>query len=57
MQVDEKQIGTMSPERQKKIRSKLFEFVKFAFTEEERVIWGLVLCFANLPFKDVKALI
>lgn len=31
--------------------------MKFAFSEEERVIWGLVLCFASLPFKDIKALI
>jgi hypothetical protein len=33
MNVDEKQLGTMSLEREKAIRNKLIEFVKFAFTE------------------------
>jgi hypothetical protein len=31
--------------------------VKFAFSEEERVIWGLVLCLIDQPFKEVKMLI
>lgn len=47
----------MSVEREKIIRNKFIEFVKFAFTEEERIIWGLMLCFMDYPYKDIKNLI
>jgi hypothetical protein len=57
MQVDDKQRGSMSAEREKVIKSTFIEFVKFAFTEEERVIWGLVLCLMEFPWKEVRLMI
>ena len=35
----------------------MFEFLKPAFTEQERIIWGLTLSLMEFDFKDIKILI
>lgn len=55
--VDETQRGSMSVEREEKIKNKVLEYLKPAFSEDESIIWGLILCLLNESLKNIHLLI
>ena len=56
MVVDEKVRGTMPTQREESIVKMLIEWVKPAFTEEQRLLWGLVLSLMDSEWKDLSRL-
>ena len=55
--IDDKQKGVMNKEREDRLRHHLYSYIKPIFTEQERIVWGLVLCLMDYDFREIKMLL